>query len=284
MGDWLTRFLTIRPMDSLPRLRVVSTETHAGASYHYEGSRRGAERMLVFQCTISGEGRFKDASGVHRLPPGHGFLCRVSDPETSYFHPGGDAPPWRFMFVTFDGTGATSMVDEIVERYGHVFQIKSECPPIQRLAAWKAYDGAQVRITASDGAIEIFELLAALCESEEPSGAPSPSSRMISDACNLIEARLESGASVGSLARELGISREHLTRLFKEETGETPHHYINRRRLLLACHLLKDSPLSCKDVAGRLGGMTPQQFVRMFKKEFRMTPSQFRKAGVIPLY
>ena len=284
MELWITRFATIRPMPSLPRLSVVSCERQETPSYRYEGKFRQAETLIVFQYTLSGEGRFKSGKETVRITPGKGFLCEVYDPETSYFYPAGAVKPWEFIFITFSGTTAVSIVRDIIRRHDAVFELDPECKLIKRLMTWSAYDGTTVKISAPNGASLVFDLLMTLGEAREMHVLHSPSNRIVSEACTVIDGDISNGISVTGLAAKLSISREHLTRLFKTELGQTPHEYIARRKLLLACRLLKDSSLSGKVICERLGGITHQHFVRMFKKELKMTPSQFRKVGMIPMW
>lgn len=284
MATWITRFTTIRPMVSFPRLSVISCERQDNPSYRYEGKLRQAEKLIVFQYTLFGEGRFRSGGVTSRMMPGKGFLCEVYDPETSYFYPTGATKPWEFIFITFSGFTAVATVRDIIHRHGAVFELDPECKLLKHLKTWSAYDGTSVKISAPDGASVVFELLTTLSESKEQHVLQNSSNRIVSGACDVIDNDISNGVSVTGLAAKLSISREHLTRLFKTELGQTPHEYIARRKLLLACRLLKDSSLSGKVICERLGGITHQHFVRMFKKELKMTPSQFRKVGMIPMW
>ena len=81
----------------------------------------------------------------------------------------------------------------------------------------------------------------------------------------------------------VSVSREHLARRFKEETAMTPHEYIVREKMLLACHLLKDTAMSSKEISVRLGYDEPAHFTRTFKRAIQMTPSRFRAEGTLPV-
>ncbi|OGV36325.1 MAG: hypothetical protein A2X48_08800 [Lentisphaerae bacterium GWF2_49_21] len=271
-------------MASLPRLSAVSCERYDTPSYRFEGRLRKAERLMVFQYTLSGEGRFIDDRGMHRVTPGKGFLCEVYNTTASYFYPPGSVRPWEFIFITFCGAAATGIVKDIVQRHGSIFELDPECKLMKHLKAFSVYDRTSVRISSSAGASLVFELLMTLDGSKESAVAKSSSNRIVSEACTMIDDGIASGISVTSLARKMTISREHLTRLFKAELGQTPHKYIARHKIRLACRLLKDSNLSGKVICERIGGITHQHFVRMFKNEFKMTPSQFKKTGVIPMW
>jgi hypothetical protein len=79
MYYWQVRYQTFRPMATMPRMLSVARERALDATYRNDGRLRQSEQHCVFQYTISGEGRFRDASGTYVVPAGQGFLCAVYD-------------------------------------------------------------------------------------------------------------------------------------------------------------------------------------------------------------
>lgn len=281
MGTWRTNFMTIKPLPPLPRLIQVSAEERESPSYHWDGRLRDDNIHCCFQYTLSGEGVFEDAAGKHRLPPGNGFLCQISDPATSYYYPHDGEGLWKFVFITFDGEMATELVRSMAERYGHLFRLDINGPVVRRLLSWRAYDGALLRISPHEGASIVLELLNSLGSGmESKHWEKAPSSRLVAKACGIFDSRFASDISVAKVAKELDVTQAHLTRVFKSELNCAPHQYLSKRRLFAACKLLRGSTLNSKDICGRIGGMTPQHFVRLFKKEFAITPERYRKAGL----
>jgi len=282
MESWLTRFETVRPMESLPRMRVVSVETRDDASYRYEGVSRGAERFMVFQLTLSGSGRFEDAKGVYELGPGKGFLCEVSDPSVRHWYPKGAREPWVFVFATFEGACAREILKETARRHGPVYELPSNSKLTRKLLSWKAYGGSTVRLSAPESAACAFEILTSLAGAKESEASVSASSRLVLSACDAIEESLCKGEGVSSIAKRLMVSREHLSRLFRREMGQSVQRYMAKRRFHLACHLLKETELGEKGICERLGGISPQHLIRVFKQELKITPRQFRASGACP--
>jgi AraC-like DNA-binding protein len=88
---------------------------------------------------------------------------------------------------------------------------------------------------------------------------------------------------VGEIAERLNVSAEHLARVFKQQTGISPHVHIQNAKMLAACGMLKSESLPVKEIAWRLGYETPANFMRTFQRVIRCTPIQFRKNGVVPL-
>ena len=94
----------------------------------------------------------------------------------------------------------------------------------------------------------------------------------------LIQANLLSAISLSSLAKDLGVSEEHLSRSFKAETGMTVTHYYLSKRVDLACELLSHSNMPIRDIGEYLQFHSSSYFITTFKKFKEVTPSQYRKA------
>ena len=86
--------------------------------------------------------------------------------------------------------------------------------------------------------------------------------------------------NVRSLARELGMSTEHLCRVLKRQTGDTFVALLRRTRVRAACRLLESTTLAMKQIAGRVGFSSASRFARDFKKLRGVSPSEYR-AGMM---
>ncbi|MDP2791927.1 MAG: helix-turn-helix domain-containing protein [Rectinemataceae bacterium] len=84
------------------------------------------------------------------------------------------------------------------------------------------------------------------------------------------------GMGLALVARELGMSENYLSNLYKEQTGECISETIESVRMEEARTLLSGSDLSVDLVAGRTGYQVPS-FRRAFKRVTGMSPSDFRK-------
>ncbi len=95
-------------------------------------------------------------------------------------------------------------------------------------------------------------------------------------AMELIQASLEKPLPVGQLARALQVSPEHLSRVFKAQTGKGLHHSIHAAKMERAKAMLRQSALSVGEISSRLGYQTPQHFSRIFRQVFGGSPREFR--------
>jgi two-component system response regulator YesN len=86
----------------------------------------------------------------------------------------------------------------------------------------------------------------------------------------------EPGLTIGLVARELGVSIEHLCRVIKEDTGHTFGHYLRLKRMFAARGLLRAQRLSVKEVAYQVGFNGTSHFDHVFKHACGVSPTDYR--------
>ena len=103
------------------------------------------------------------------------------------------------------------------------------------------------------------------------------SAQYAEQAAGFIEEHYQNDISIQDIADELGISRYHLCRVFKESRGETLLEYIAEVRMERAKRLLEETELSIGEVAQQVGFNNVTYFHKRFKQSFGITPSQLRR-------
>jgi len=82
--------------------------------------------------------------------------------------------------------------------------------------------------------------------------------------------------SVAALARRIGKSPRHLTRLFRRELGVAPGEAVEQLRLEAARRALQQTAAGLKDVASRCGFGSAEVLRRAFIRELHVAPSAYR--------
>ncbi|WP_413409291.1 AraC family transcriptional regulator [Paenibacillus amylolyticus] len=85
------------------------------------------------------------------------------------------------------------------------------------------------------------------------------------------------------IADMFGISGGQLTRLFKKREGMNLQEYLIQRRIEAACHDLKHTEATVKEIATGAGFTDEKNLFRMFKKHYKMTPSDYRKINALSM-
>jgi AraC-like DNA-binding protein len=81
---------------------------------------------------------------------------------------------------------------------------------------------------------------------------------------------------VATLARIAHVSRAHFSRSFRQTFGETPHRYLQRRRIERAMALLRSTDQPVIEVALAVGFESHSTFSRTFREIVGHTPSDYR--------
>jgi len=82
--------------------------------------------------------------------------------------------------------------------------------------------------------------------------------------------------SLDALAREAGLSKFHLLRLFKAVHGMTPSSYATAQRMERAKAMLRDTAMTAAAIAGAIGYESDSAFLRAFRRHTGLTPAAFR--------
>jgi len=82
--------------------------------------------------------------------------------------------------------------------------------------------------------------------------------------------------NIATLAKNAGMSQRTFNRRFLSATGATPVKYLQRMRLDLACELLQETNLSQQEIAFRIGYHDSDYLTSLFKREFSITPGEYR--------
>lgn len=91
-----------------------------------------------------------------------------------------------------------------------------------------------------------------------------------------IDNHLTENLSLQETANNIGFSKYHFSRLFRQYTGFTFCDYVNYRRIKKAETLLAQMELSITEVAMSAGFPSISTFNRLFKQYKNCTPSEFR--------
>jgi AraC-like DNA-binding protein len=81
---------------------------------------------------------------------------------------------------------------------------------------------------------------------------------------------------VPALARVAHVSPAHFSRQFRATFGETPHRYLQRRRLERAMELLRETERPVTEICFDVGFHSLGTFSRLFREVVGESPSSYR--------
>ena len=118
----------------------------------------------------------------------------------------------------------------------------------------------------------LVQIIRNLRKNREHTGLMEPKNDRVLKLIRYMDAHLAEDISIDALAEHVYLSKYHMMRLFRKETGITVHDYLTQRRLLLARDHIR-AGLSATDACYRSGWRSYSSFTRAYAKQFGTTPT-----------
>ncbi|HHY37299.1 MAG TPA: AraC family transcriptional regulator [Firmicutes bacterium] len=254
----------------------VQSAGHLWATPDYRTERRGLNSMLLVY-TCRGKGYLEYRRKTYVLEPGQGFLINCMDHQVYHTDP---EDLWEIIWLHFNGSESAGYVEQIYQTQGPVFPVPKTSvilEHIRRIHEMLNKKDLRLDVLGSCLIVQILtELLLLTSHREDRPTLPAP----VELAINQIEAEYNQSFRLDELAKSIGMSKYHLSRLFKKHTGFSPYEYLLNQRLTRGKALLLHTSLSIEEIALRVGFNSSSHFIRMFRKYENLTPLQFRKQAM----
>lgn len=83
--------------------------------------------------------------------------------------------------------------------------------------------------------------------------------------------------SLDEISRNIHLNPIYFSKIFKEETGDSPINYLIGIRLCKAKELLDKGEFTVKEVASMVGYDDPYYFSKLFKRYYGCAPIKYKK-------
>ena len=123
----------------------------------------------------------------------------------------------------------------------------------------------------------IQQLVIRLLRADNDARQAAEESGLINEVLRMIEERYTTDLTVKEIAKELGYSAVHISRLFKETQRIPFTDYLQRYRISKSCGYLARTDWSIAKVAEAVGYGNVQFYHRLFRRFQGTTPLQYRK-------
>lgn len=240
----------------------------------------------LFHYVLSGKGRLypvDEHTGKGNtlvIQEGEGFLIT---PNTINTYEADQNNPWSYIWVEFDGLKAKKYLDMIgLSAKNPVFHPKSYTPEndVKEHLSYLVQhpDDSDMALLG-----HLFLFLNALLENTSvtlKSNAGNLKEFYIREAINFIEQNYSQNISPEDVAQWCNLNRSYLGKIFKEIMNTTIQDFLIKYRLNKACEMMKDKDIKLKNIAEANGYPNQFYFSKMFKKEYQMTPREWRSKNM----
>ena len=182
-------------------------------------------------------------------------------------------------FLQLSSTADCDLLHLFSAEHGHVLRLReSERKKVFLLASAleKELSGVEYgRLILSNGAL--LRLLVEIGRFQQQEGSLNPSPVTPDDPrvvewMHYLDRHLSEDLDMDALAERFFISKFHMMRLFRKETGFTIHTYLLQRRLLAARQLIERG-MRATEACYRCGFRSYSSFTRAYSKHFGTTPT-----------
>lgn len=127
----------------------------------------------------------------------------------------------------------------------------------------------------------VFEALIPILEENKLSLEKTKLSNSTKKSIEFIKANLSAGLNISQIAEFCFVSKSTISKSFKKELKISVHEFINQQLMFEAALLLETGDMSVLQVSEKLGFSDQFYFSRRFKQNFGITPSKYKKTGII---
>jgi AraC-like DNA-binding protein len=277
MRLWQAHFQMYQPLRDFPKPHEIVEEIQETPKYRINENLRKRDGSAQLVITVSGRGVFEKGARKVDLIQGKAFLAEHGTDNMSYYYPEDGTEPWIFLWISFHLHGCQAILNDMINSFGHIYNITPDSPIVERLYHFKHYDNTIQSMSRSAGASLVLEILTLVGKSKINKSRHDPQNELVRMAREYVMKNIGKDFGVSDIAENLNVSREHLSRIFKQNMRISLTDFIRDKKMHTARHLLMDSTLSCANIAERTGYRNAASFSRTFKKLVGTTPEKFRK-------
>lgn len=265
-------------------LYEVNMTGHEKITDRYSMEREGYYNYLL-NFTLSGRGRMIYRNREYDLKAGDLLFIDCAEKHAFTSAEGGG---WEFVYVHVNGLGLKYLYDAFTMKTGNIFYgyngkaflsgISQLHALLDKLPKEKYENSFHIHLddaACCDTAQIVYELITDVAR--KISGVSSEKPYAITLALEYIRKNFFRDLTLDEIAQAAYLSKYHFERLFTEHMGVTVHAYVTELRFQRAMWLLETTNMPVADVAAEVGYSDGQALVKLFKKNFGITPNAYRK-------
>lgn len=264
---------------TLPLLSILysSSETVNDREYFFDNQKRPrAPIACVIQRTRSGATYLVAENTQHIARPREAILFQHGE-ESRYGIPKDSILPYENQWVCISGQSAPELFNGLISHAGRKLSMPDDSQAtrlMQTITEHYQQRSFEDRFHESTLA---YSLLMACCRLTDRDTAPFDIARQTHE---YILSNYHRPFSQENMADHIGISREHISRRFKETYGISPGQYCSQLRMNRAKDLLCVSHAPIGEIARQCGFADANSFTRAFKQCYGISPRQMKDRPV----
>ncbi len=229
--------------------------------------------QLIYSFRGMGEVFFGSRRGIVR--EGQGIFLTPDAPHA--YHATG--PKWQVDYIAFSGTLCASIMNSLGLTDSDIFSFSEPEVLRRHILNFKRIYRSDLRHKNRLFSKELYSLLVdvSLIMNRVETGPAEETGDVIMRIIDYMELNYRKDISLDDIADHIGLSKEHICRLFKRNMNETVIEDLTKIRIFHAARMLLQEPdKTALEIGMECGFPSPSYFSKVFKKLHGMTPNMYR--------
>ena len=239
---------------------------------------RDGQGSFLLKLTLSGRGMLKYEGKEYTLQPNDLFF--IDCKKWQHYGTAPDSENWRVLWVYFNGVTAENYYQLFLKYTGgkHVISLSPNSPVhllMNQLLHFYDHDS----IDHLERDIRCSGYLTSLlteCISVAASMYTDDLAAIVQNIRRYLDENYEKKITLEELSARFFLNPQYIQKLFKRYTSQSPTDYLIYLRISKAKALIRTTDLPLKKVASAVGIERYSYFVRLFKKQEGLTPTEYQ--------
>lgn len=245
--------------------------SHTRPNYTHGYDRR---EYYILHYIIDGSGTYTVNGKTYKLAAYDGF---VVPPNTSVIYIADPETPWTVYWVGFYGKNVATFLERakidssnLTFHYDKDDTITKDMENLFSLVQ-KPFRTGELLLSF------VYHILGTLSSQYQTNTDIFLAHNHFYSCAQYIKNNIRLPIQVQDLAADQNLSCSQIYRIFKENSGLTPHQYIEKAKVEKACEFIRETDLSYQEISFLLGYEYISHFFKVFKRVTGYTPSTYKK-------
>ena len=233
----------------------------------------------LIHFVLYGKGELHINEHIFQLSAGDAFFIPAG--KVSYYEASKE-DPWCYAWVSFLGINSQMYLYQLMTSTDDVYIVHGldNQKYKERIFEIISLQGVSTsRYFQANGIL--FQIMAMLFDDINFQESNWGKSSVVDEVKFYLDINYAEKIKLRDVAKSFGIHPNYLTRIFHEKYGISPKQYLISLKLKKARRLLTTTELSVSVISSSLGFDDQLAFSKIFKKEFAVSPSEYRKQSRI---
>lgn len=225
---------------------------------------------------FKGKGKYYENGKWHLLQQGQAFLIY---PGESTYYIADEKEPWEYGWIAFGGYEVKDILRQCgFYNHNKIFKMedRKKIKQIESLVR-KLITSYQTEIQKEFLLLGYLYFIFSIMKENISEINDKQDNSYWKQAIEYIWNNYSYNIKIRDIARYIGIDRTYLYKIFIEKSQISPQQYLISYRIKKAADMLENTSLNITEIAYSCGFQDAPSFSKHFKKQNRITPSQYQK-------